>query len=152
MKETFGSSFKKYFDGDPEAIAVMDLPAIIVEQTGDTTNEGAYGQDDVQDRIVVKVVLNKRDDFTGDAVDPLNLTARKIRELVGKRDSATNDYDDQTVKGAIRKHLTDDITALAPEMTVEYGINPRIGGEGLANLTAEGHVTFSLEYSLNTDQ
>jgi hypothetical protein len=151
MRTTFGDTFKEYYDGDPEQIPLFNLPAIIVDQTGDATTEGAYEQDDVDDSITIKVVLDKRDDFNGNKVDPLNLTARKIRELVGKRDPVTKKYEVQTVKGALRNHLVDDITALAPTVTVEYGIVPRSGGAEYATLTAEGHVKFSMQYTINTD-
>lgn len=150
MRDTFGSTFKTYYDGDPEAIPLFNLPAMIVTQTGDETSEDAHGEDKVLDSITIKVVLNKRDDFTGDAVDPLNLTERKIRELIGKRDLVTGRYDARTVKGAIRKELLRDFTAVAPTMDVEFGVNPRVAGEGLADLTAEGHVSFTVEYPVET--
>lgn len=154
MRDTFGSKFKTYYDGDPEAIPLFNLPAIIVTQTGDDTTEGEQGEDDVLDRITIKVVLNKRDDYSGDAVDPLNMTERKIREYIGKRDPQTRGYDARTVKGAIRKELLSDFTAVAPTMNVEYGVNPRGAGYAkdvqYANLTAEGHVSFTVEYPVGT--
>ena len=150
MRDTFGGAFKTYYDGDPEAIPVFNLPAIIVTQTGDETSEDKQGEDKVLDAITIKVVLNKRDDFTGDKIDPLNLTERKIREFIGKRDPVTGRYDRQSVKGVIRKELFQDFTAVAPTMNVEYGVNPRVAGDGLADLTAEGHVSFTVEYPVET--
>ena len=151
MRTTFGTTFKEYYDGDPEQIPLFNLPALIVDQTNDTTTEAAYGQDDVDDSITVKVVMDKRDDFNGDQVDPLNMTARKIRELIGKRDPVTRKYETKTVKGALRTHLLDGITALAPVVTVEYGIVPRGGDSNYATLTSEGHVKISMTYTVNTD-
>ncbi|MFJ6416472.1 hypothetical protein [Paeniglutamicibacter sp. NPDC091659] len=155
MKTTFGSEFKTYYDGEPEVIPLFNLPCIIVTQTSDTTTEGAQGQDDVEDTITVKVVLNKKDDWNGDKVDPLNMTERKIRDYVGKRDKVTGNYEPQTVKGALRKELlADDVEAVAPTMNVEYGINPRAVGEDTktqyAIRTAEGHVTFGVQFSVDT--
>lgn len=150
MRETFGKAFQEYYDGDPEAIPLFNLPAIIVTQTGDETSEDQQGEDKVLDAITIKVVFNKRDDFTGDKIDPLNLTERKIREIIARRDPETGAYDPQSVKGAIRKKLLDDFTAVAPTMNVEYGVNPRVAGEGLADLTAEGHVSFTVEYPVET--
>lgn len=150
MKDTFGGAFKEYYDGDPEAIPLFNLPAIIVTQTGDETTEDQQGEDKVLDAITIKVVLNKRDDFTGDKIDPLNLTERKIREFIAKRDPETGMYDPHSVKGAIRKELLSDFTAVAPTMNVEYGVNPRVVGEGLADLTSEGHVSFTVEYPVET--
>lgn len=149
MRDTFGSTFKTYYDGDPEAIPVFNLPCVIVTQTSDETTADSWQQDEVEERITVKIVLNKRDDFDGDKVKPLNMTERKIRNYVAERDLTTGLYLPRTVKGAIRTMATDGITAIAGTMNVEYGINPRISGEGLADLTAEGHVTFAISYPVD---
>ncbi len=149
MKDTFADTFATYYDGDPEAIPTFNLPALIVTQTSDETQEGAIGQDDVSDSLTIKVVFNKRDDWDGDKVNPLNMTERKIRDLVSKRDPLTGNYDPKTVKGAIRAHALDGIIAVANNMNVQYGINPRTAGEHLADLTAEGHVSFTIQYCVN---
>lgn len=156
MKETFGEAgpdgvFRTYYEGDPEAIPLFNLPALIVTQTGDDTVEGSIGQDDQTDRLTIKIVLNKADDYNGDKVDPLNMTERKIRQLVGKADPITRNYEVKTVKYALRNSLLDGFTAIAPEFSVEYGINPRPSGKGLADLTAEGHVNFTIQFTLDTE-
>lgn len=157
MNDTFGpagkkGAFKVYYDGDPLAIPLFNLPALIVEHTGDETVEAAYGQDDVTETFVIKVVYNKSDDFDGNLVKPLDLTAKKIRDIIGRIDEETGTYATKTVKYALRNHLTDGETALAPTMTVSYGVTPRSPENGYAKLTAEGHVTFSITYSRNTDE
>jgi hypothetical protein len=149
MKGTFGDTFNTYYDGDPEAIPLFNLPCIIVTQSGDDTTAGAWQQDDIEDRLTIKIVLNKKDDWGGNKVDPLNMTERKIRNFVAERDQETGLYLPRTVKGAIRTMALDGITAIAGTMNVEYGINPRIAGEGLADLTAEGHVTFTISYPVD---
>ncbi|MCO4274267.1 hypothetical protein NG701_07470 [Pseudarthrobacter sp. HLT3-5] len=149
MKATFGDTFKTYYDGDPEAIPVFNLPAIVVTQTSDTTTQDSWQQDEVEDTLTVKIILNKRDDFDNDKVNPLNMTERKIRNFVAERDQTTGTYLLRTVKGAVRTMALDGITAIAGTMNVEYGINPRVSGEGLADLTAEGHVTFSISYPVD---
>lgn len=150
MRDTFGSTFATYYDGEPEAIPLFNLPALIVTQPGDDTTEGAIHQDDVSDRLTVKVVLNKQDDF-GTDVDPLNLTERRLRDFIGKRDLTTGMYDTKTVKYAIRTTALANVTAIGGDVTVEYGIMPRPAlGEGYAVLTAEGHVSFTVRYSVDT--
>jgi hypothetical protein len=149
MKDTFGDTFKTYYDGDPEAIPLFNLPCIIVTQTSDETEADSWQQDEVTDQITVKIVLDKRDDFDGDKVNPLNMTERKIRNFVGERDQETGFYLPRTVKGAIRTMATEGITAIAGTMNVQYGINPRVSGEGLADLTAEGHITFPISYPVD---
>lgn len=147
MRETFGSEFAEYYDGDPEAIPVSNLPALIVTQGSDTTTEGQQGEDDVADSITVKVVLNKRDDFDGERADPLNLTETRLRRYVALLDDQ-GQYDARSIKGALRSSLLDGVEAIAPTIRVEYGLNPRVPGNGLADLTAEAHVTFDIEHSV----
>lgn len=150
FRSEFGGVFKQYYNGDPEAIPLFNLPALIVTQTGDTTTEGAMGEDDIRDSITVKVVYNKRDDFDADQVNPLNTTDKKIRDIVGRRDPETGDYVPKTVKHVIRSLAFEGVEAVAPSMTVEYGINPRPGAEGYADLTSEGHVSFDVQWSADT--
>ncbi|WP_298585129.1 hypothetical protein [uncultured Kocuria sp.] len=147
MKDAFDTDFKEYYDGDPEDIPLFNLPAIIVTQTRDDTVEGAYAQDDVTEEIVIKVVLNKKDDFDNDKADPLNMTERKIREYVGRRDPETGEYGEKTVKGVLRRFGTEGIVAVAPRVSVEYGIVPRMNNL----LTSEGHVTFTITYTVDVD-
>lgn len=143
MRDTFGATFKTYYDGDPEAIPLFNLPAAIVSQPSDTTVEGQINQDDVSDTIVIKLVLNKQDDFSLD-LNPLNTTERRLRDYVGKRDTATGGYDSKTVKYALRTMSLDDLIAIGGDIQVEYGINPRPApGDDFASLTAEAHVTFT---------
>lgn len=151
MRVIFGSKFKQYYTGDPEVIPTFNLPAIIVTQTKDDTTEGEMGEDDVSDEIRIKLVLNKADDYTGDKIDPLNLTDKKLRDLVGARGDDGR-YLPGTVKGALRNDLLEGVTAVAPSMSIEYGINPRetLGSENNAAWTAEAWVTFAIEYSVNT--
>jgi hypothetical protein len=154
MKDTFKDEFNTYYDGDPEAIPLFNLPAIIVTQTEDDTHEAEMGEDDIEDTITIKVVLNKKDDFDGNKVNPLNMTERKIRDYISKRDAVTGLYDPRTVKGALRNHGLDGVTAVANSLKVAYGFAPRSVGTGekteYASLTAEGHVTFTVQYSVET--
>lgn len=151
LKKTFGSEFKKYYNGEPEAIPLFDLPCIVVTQTTDDTTEAAQGEDDVTDQITVKVILNKKEDWDANRVSELNTTESRIRTYIAKRDPKSGDYGERTVKGALRKNLLDGVIARAPQMNIEYGINPRIAPTSeYADLTAEGHVTFSIIYSVDT--
>lgn len=155
MKATFGETFKTYYDGDPEAIPLFNLPAIIVTQSDDETKEAAMGEDDVTDTLTIKVVLNKMDDFDGNKVNPTNMTERKIRKFISRRDEATGLYDPISLKGALRNHGLDGVTAVAPSLKVAYGLTPRTVGTDdktqYASLTAEGHVTFTIQYSVETE-
>lgn len=154
MEETFGSDIKTYYNGDPEVIPAFNLPAIIVVQLTDDTQEGQQGEDDVSDQIRVKVLRDKREDYTGDAVNPLDLSEKKIRGLIGGQElvDGARRYKDKTVKGALRNALLDGVEAIASNMSVQYGVNPRdtLGSTDNVEWTSEGWVTFNIEYSVDT--
>lgn len=151
MRSTFGADFKEYYDGDPEVIPTFNMPCLIVTQTRDETEEGEMGGDDVSDQIRIKVVYDKRDDFDGSRVNPVDLTEKKIRRIIAARDEQGK-YSEKSIKGALRSALLEGVEAVAPSMTIEYGINPRetLGSSDNVPLTAEGHVTFSIQYSVDT--
>ncbi|TFB85849.1 hypothetical protein E3O44_12670 [Cryobacterium algoricola] len=146
LKETFKETpFKAYFDDDPGDIAKFDLPAIIVSENSDVTSAGSMAQDDIEEQILIKVVFDKADDYKNDADERSNDTQRKLRKIVGERDSVTGDYLPQTIKGAIRTFGQLDLNEIADTMTTEYGVQPR--DDGL--MTIEAHVTFGLQYSVD---
>lgn len=150
MQSTFGDKFPTYYSGDPDLIPKFNLPCIIVTQTRDDTTEAEMGEDDVSDEIRIKVLYDRADDFVG-GIDPLNLTEKKLRDVVGRRDGEGK-YDPVSVKGALRSALLDGVTAVAPTMSVEYGINPRetLGNTANAAWTSEAWVTFTIQYSVDT--
>lgn len=151
MKKTFeGGDFVEFYDGDPDQIPTFNLPCIVVDQTNDDTTEGAIGQDDVVDSIIVKVIYNKADDYE-QGVNPNDLTSRKIRRVIAARDPETGKYLPNTIKHAIRHASTEGITAIAGNMAIEYGLVPRLNGdEGL--WMQEGHVRFTIQYSVDEEQ
>ncbi|TFC63711.1 hypothetical protein E3O62_02470 [Cryobacterium sp. TMT2-15-1] len=155
MKLTFGKDVKTYYNGDPEVIPSFNLPAIIVVQLTDDTKEAQQGEDDVSDQIRIKVLRDKREDYTGDVIDPLDLTEKKIRDLIAGQEfvDGSRRYKAKTVKGALRNALLDGVDAIASNMSLQYGVNPRetLGdAENNAEWTSEGWVTFNIEYSVDT--
>lgn len=150
MRDTFPGEFKEFYDGDPDQIPTFNLPCIVVDQTNDDTERGAWDQDDVTETIIIKVIYNKEDDYS-DNVDPLNLTSRKIRRAVAARDPETGEYAPNTIKYAIRQFATEGITAIATSMSVSYGLVPRLEGD-IGILTQEAHVQFPVRYSVDVQQ
>lgn len=152
MQATFGKTFKTYYTGDPDVIPTFNLPCVIVTQTRDETVEAQQGEDDITDTIVIKLVLNKADDYTGSNIDPLNLTEKRLRDFVGELDDEGL-YKPKTVKYALRNALLDgDVEAVAPTMSVEYGLNPRnsLGKASNVEWTTEAWVTFTVQHSVQT--
>lgn len=145
LKDVFkGGPFKEFYDGDPELIPDFNLPCICVSKLGDSTDIETSASDQVVEQVIIKVVYDKRDDWTAD-VDPLDMTEKKIRDIIGKIDETTGHYETTTIKSALREHLDEQNMVLDDEMTVALGINPR----SAELLTAEGHVTITVKYSVN---
>ena len=154
MIDTFGSKFKKYYDGDPDVIPKFNLPCIIVQQVRDDTAEAEMGQDDVTDQIRIKVLYDRADDWTGATSDG-DLTEKKLRDVVGTTVTSDRQYKPGTIKHAIRKELLNrDVEAVAPTMSIEFGVNPRetLQSEENAAWTAEAWVTFGVKFSVDTYQ
>lgn len=143
LRTSMGEKYT-YFDGDPDLIAKHDLPAIVVEQTGEVTVGGTFGEDDTTDTVLVKVILDKSDDWTPQA-EKLNLTHRKVRKIINER-GVDGKYLPGTVKGALRREL-DGGRRINHELAVDYGFLRR--PEDV--FTSEGHVTVKIEYSNDYD-
>ncbi len=140
MKDLFPDGpFKAFYDGDPHLIPLVNLPAIIVEKLEDVTESGPTGTDRVTEKIIIKLVMNKRDDWG--QPDSVDLTERRIRLLVEQRDS-TGAYLPQSVKGALRTKLTMEGSVIDNDMVFEIGSVPRPE----STLTSEGHLTISVSY------
>ncbi|MFD4554410.1 hypothetical protein ACFWP5_08780 [Streptomyces sp. NPDC058469] len=131
--------FKSFYDGDPDVIPEVNYPALIVEKQGDVTESGPTGTDEVTEEILVKVVLDKRDDWG--ANDNADLTQRRIRQLVEARDD-TGAYLPQSIKGALRTQLSMEGAAINNTMRFEIGSMPRQNDV----ISAEGHLTITVTY------
>lgn len=157
MRDTFGRSFAAYYDGDPDVIPRFNMPCVIVTQTKDDTTEGEMGEDDVADEIRIKLVLDKKDDYTGsievnESGFITNTTDKRLRTFVSRRNDK-NEYETGTVKYALRTAMLDGVVAIAPTMNIQYGINERqtLGEpDKFVELTAEAWITFSIQSSVNT--
>ncbi|MBZ4533129.1 hypothetical protein GBP62_25155 [Mycobacterium avium subsp. hominissuis] len=93
----------------------------------------------------MKVVYNKEDDWSP-SVKPIDLTEKKIRDIVEAR-SPQGGYDSSTLKYALMNRFRmpggdGRAVALDQSMRFELGTLPR--SEDL--ITEEGHLTISLTY------
>lgn len=143
-----GKPFVAFYNDDPGIIPAFNLPALVVTVTRDDTESGAYEQDDVTETVLVKVIFDKKADYENDKANPGDMTQGKIRKLVGERDKTTGHYLPATIKGTIREFATEGITAIAGSMSTEYGVQPRENGIS----TAEAHVTFTIQYTVDIDE
>lgn len=141
LRDEFGSQFKAYYNGDPDVIPDFNLPCIVVVKNNDQTANGPTGLQRVTDELVVKVVMNKADDWTA-TTDDVNLTEKKIRDIVEARDPETGKYLPATLKHALLNRFAVEGLVLNQAMTFELGVLPR--SDEL--ITQEGHLTLTLTY------
>ncbi len=141
IRAQFGSQFKEYYDGDPDLIPEFNLPAIVVVKNSDQNSNGPTGMRRVTEQLVIKIIMDKKDDWHAD-VDPTQLTEKRIRDLVEARDPATGAYLTTTLKYAIMHRFTVNGLTLDDSMTFELGILPRPN----EMFTQEGHLTLTLDY------
>lgn len=76
LREQFGSQFKAYYNGDPDVIPDFNLPCVSVMKDSDQTGNGPTGLQRVTEELVVKVILNKADDWTA-TTDEVDLTEKR---------------------------------------------------------------------------
>lgn len=139
LREEFGSHLKAYYDGDPDLIPDFNLPCIVVVKNNDQSSNGPTGLQRVTEQLVVKVIYNKADDWTAET-DEINLSEKKIRDVVEAREPATGAYKQTTLKHALLNRFTVDGLELDQTMTFELGTLPRTD----ELVTEEGHLTINL--------
>ena len=138
LKDTFGDSFREYFNGDPAGIAESQLPAIIVSETEGTISSGASGTDNITENILIIVSLNKKDDFG--APNDTDLTEFKLRKLV-KGQNVDGQYYPKTIMYALRKYISMNDAVLRSEIATDFNVNQR--GENL--YTQEAYISITIE-------
>lgn len=141
LREEFGSQFKAFYNGDPDVIPDFNLPCVSVVKNNDQIGNGPTGMQRVTEVLVVKVIMNKADDWTA-TTDEVDLTEKKIRDMVEAVDPETGNYLPTTLKNALLTRFTVSRLALNQDMTFELDVPPR--GEEM--VTQEGHLTLSVTY------
>ena len=141
LREEFGTQFKAYYNGDPDVIPDFNLPCVSVVKNSDHIANGTTGLQRVTEELVVKMIYNKVDDWTA-TTDEVDLTEKKIRDVVEARDPDTGNYLPQTLKHALMNRFTVSGLELNQAMTFELGVLPR--SEEL--VTQEGHLALTVTY------
>lgn len=136
LKDSFGESFS-YFDGDPEEIGESFLPAICVSEPEGEIRGSAVGTDDIFETVVIKIIMNKKDDLG--ATPDKKLTEFKLRKLVKGQDPSDGSYLPTTLMYALRKNITLTDAVLDEQIKTQFDVNIR--GE---LLTHEAWVTVTL--------
>lgn len=137
--------FKTFYAGDPDLIPEFNLPCIVVELMDSRTEGGSTAERDVTDTVLVKVIYNKKDDWTG-TIDPLNSTHRNLLDAVNKTDD-NNTYLPDTLYGALLEPLNGDMR-INRDSVLELGTLPR--PENI--VTAEAHLTLNVLHTVRVEQ
>jgi len=146
LRENLGGNFRAYLEGDPVAIPLSLMPCICVVKQSGTTSPSATGTNDITESILIKVVLNKGDDFGANLSEPnIDLTERKLRNIVSGRDKTTANFLPETIFGILTSNFTLGNQVLSMGLRDEYGVDQRPNPESEeAIITAEAYITLDL--------
>ncbi len=136
LKDTFGDQFHAYFEGDPVQIGQSLLPCIVVQKVTGTIQTGPTGADENIEQIMIKVILNKKDDF-GATETNVELTERRLRRIVEARDSVTLQYVPESLMGGLRTNITLGDVVLDMSHNIAYDLDLRPDDM----ITSEAHIT-----------
>lgn len=143
LKDTFGSYFKEYFDGEPEDLTDMQLPCLAVGTPKIAVEMGATATDDITEQVIITLILNKKDDFGAKTSD--NLTMFRARKLImgqlpGDGNTIT-EYAPNTILYTLRKYITLNGRSTNNRIDVEFDINRR----GEDTWTQEAYITLTID-------
>lgn len=142
MRDTFGSTFKEYYNGEILNSPSSKLPCIMVTETQSSINTDATGFDVANEQIVIIVVLNLND-YTGGSDDTV-LADYALRKYVQGQDPTTKQYLAETVLGAIRTHFSMDSDTLYNAAEIDFTPNKR-GTAEVPIYTQEAYITITMQ-------
>lgn len=124
VKDTFKDGpFKSYYEGDPIMIPDASFPCLIIEKIEGTVTVDATGTDVINEKIHLKLIFNKQDDFG--ATDDYELTERKLRRYVEARDPTTGYFLPNTLMFALRTNITLGNSVIDSDIDINYDLQPR---------------------------
>src|SRR5579875_674146 len=102
LKDNFqeGYDIQGFFEGDPVEFGTSMLPAVCVMKMKGNYDLGPTQNDRIINSVLIKVVLDKRDDY-GASFD-VDLTDKRLRQMIEGRDATTGEYDPQSMLGILR--------------------------------------------------
>lgn len=133
LKDYLTPEFKAFYQGDPIAPPIANLPCLFVEGIRTTAEAGATGTDELTHTIQIGIIMNKLSEIGKNADE--NVSHRKLIELIADRNT-DGTYKDNSIIGILRKYFTLGETINNQILDVEYGINERNG-----IITAEARIT-----------
>lgn len=142
LRDTFGTQFKAYFEGNPDVIDPRYLPCVCIYEMNERPDDDATETDQNIHTVMVRVCLDKRNDDGSNFADPeVNMTERRLRLLVSARDPITNLRSENTFLFALRTNLTLGDYVIGNHGYVEYG---SVLDANMKPITTEAHITLTL--------
>jgi hypothetical protein len=140
MRETFGDSFREYFDGEPEMITDAQLPCMMVRTPNISIKLASTGTDMISETVTIIVSFNKADDIG--AKQDTDLTMYRIRKLILGQDPSRGEdfiapYYPRTVMGALRRYISLRNGTVDTEVTIEFDVNIRGGSQDAGYLATQ---------------
>lgn len=123
LRTAYGGQFHAFYEGDPIDIPDIMLPCVVVEKIAGTLALDATGTDMITEQLMIKFVMNKRDDL-GSAPD-VDFTERKLRLLVEGRDPTTGYFVPQSLMYILRTNITLGGAVIDNDIDINYDVNPR---------------------------
>ena len=123
VKTVYADKFNAYYEGDPGDIPIACYPCVIVEKTQGEIRAQNTAQDLNIEVIAVRFVMNKMDDLGVE--DDVDLTERKLRQLIEGRDITTGRYAKGTFIYELRKRLTLNGLSIDQTQSISYGVIDR---------------------------
>jgi hypothetical protein len=144
----FGQTFHRYFEGDPIYIPLSLMPAICVIKLSGETKPSATGTNDLMEKILIKVVYSKKDDYGSNFEDDtVDFTERKLRRLISARDPVTKQFLPGTIFGILMTNFTLGDQVLDMTLSDDYAIDYRpttASPKEEYMLTQEAYITVDL--------
>lgn len=150
LREELGSTYATYWDGDPIAIGVSQMPALIVDWERSENVGAPTRHDKWAHTILVKAVVNKMEDTStleaggGKGILIEVPTRKKLERMVFARRKDNGEYLTDTVLGVLRRNYTMGGRESNQIANVEFGVSQRLTDGGQDAITAEAHVRLSV--------
>jgi hypothetical protein len=149
LKDNFGEAYgiAAFYEGDPVIFGTSSLPAICVMKRDASYDVSATQTDEITTSILIKLVLDKREDYGGSTT--IDLTDKRLRTMIEGRDQTTAQYATESLMGILRTFYTMNYSnPLNPILTqtekVSYHLVDRTSMHDETLVTMEGHILVTL--------
>lgn len=110
--------FKAFYIGDPIAIPQSQLPCLCVVCEQSRYEFGATGHDEVEHRVQIKAVFNKKNFFNKSPQE--YILEQSVKRIIEGRDEDTGRLSNTSLLGVLRRNVTIEPTIFQQAVTASY--------------------------------